>query len=301
MTPPTPAHSNIPAMVENPDSLPNAFLSLRDVSKVFPRANGGGTNRVLRDIHLEIEAGEFVTVVGPSGCGKSTLLNGIAGFIAFTTGRAMIDGSLIGKPDRDRGIVFQDHTVPDFLTTRENIGLGLLFEDVTLWEHFTPFRMSRALKKHRGQIDELLNEVGLIEHADKYPRQLSGGQKQRVAIAQALAMQPKILLMDEPFSALDPQTRQSLQKLVLRIQRKTGTTIIFVTHELEEAVFLGDRIIVLSQLIEAIEGAKIVLNQKVPEFDSPEAKLSPEFQSYKRMIWEAGFIDRRPAAMPSVA
>jgi len=301
MNAPISAHHSMPAIAEIPDALQRAFLSLKDVSKVFPRANGVGINRVLRDIHLEIDAGEFVTVVGPSGCGKSTLLNGIAGFITFSAGRATIDGRLIGKPDRDRGIVFQDHTVPDFLTTRENIGLGLLFEDAELWEHFVPFCMRRALKKYRSQIDELLNEMGLFEHADKYPRQLSGGQKQRVAIAQALAMQPKILLMDEPFSALDPQTRQSLQKLVLRIQRKTGTTILFVTHELEEAVFLGDRIIVLSQLTEAVEGARIVLNEKVPEFDSPEAKLSPEFQNYKRMIWEAGFIDRRPTPKPSVA
>lgn len=272
------------------------FLALRDVTKVFPRANSTGTNRVLRDINLEVARGAFVTVVGPSGCGKSTLLNGIAGFLQFTSGSASIEGRPIGKPDRNRGIVFQDHTVPDFLTARENVGLGLYFEDSALWEHFIPFRMSRALKKYRAQIDELLHEVGLFEHADKYPRQLSGGQKQRVAIAQALAMQPKILLMDEPFSALDPQNRQALQRLVLRIQRKTGTTIFFVTHELEEAVFLGDRILVLSQLTEEIEGARIVLNYEVPAFDSPEAKLSPEFQAYKRMIWEAGFIDRRASA-----
>ena len=272
-----------------------SLVSLKNISKEFARP-AGGASIVLRNIDLEIPQGEFVTVVGPSGCGKSTLLNGIAGFLQFTSGVATIAGRPIGRPDRHRGIVFQDQTVLEYLTARENVAMGLSFEAMSLLHFFLPFYGRIVDRHYKPLVDELLREVGLTEYEHLYPKKLSGGQKQRVAIAQALAMKPQILLMDEPFSALDPQTRQNLQKLVLKMQRATGITIFFVTHEIEEAVYLGDRILVLSQFPAPDKpGATIVLNHEVPEFGSAEMKLSPEFQEYKRMIWEAGFIDRRKA------
>jgi NitT/TauT family transport system ATP-binding protein len=254
---------------------------------------------ILRDLSIDIPHGEFVTVVGPSGCGKSTLLNGIGGFTRggvplFTEGVALIDGEPIGNPDRHRGIVFQDHTVLDFMTVRENITAGLHLEAMSLLGHFIPFYHRAVKRRFTPEVNQLLEQVGLSDKADAYPRELSGGQKQRVAIAQALAMRPKILLMDEPFSALDPQTRQNLQKLILKAQRDTGVTVFFVTHDIEEAVYLGDRILVLSHLHDEEKlGAKIALNHEIAAFDSPEAKLTAEFQEYKRLIWDAGFVDRR--------
>jgi NitT/TauT family transport system ATP-binding protein len=258
-------------------------LLLKNVGKSF------GDKVILKNIDLSIAKGELVTVVGPSGCGKSTLLNGIGGFSLFTTGEALIDGTPIGRPDRNRGIVFQDMTVPEFLTVRENIALGLQFEYLALFQHFIPVYRKVIMRKYRDRVDHLLEQVGLTERADAYPRELSGGQKQRVAIAQAMAMHPKILLMDEPFSALDPQTRQNLQQLVLKVQREMGLTVFFVTHDIEEAVYLGDRIVVLSHLNESTPGARIVLNQQIEAFDTPEAKVTAEFQLYKRKIWDAGF------------
>jgi ABC-type nitrate/sulfonate/bicarbonate transport system ATPase subunit len=267
-------------------------LQLKNVTKEYQR--DGESKLILRDINVDIPRGELVTIVGPSGCGKSTLLNGIGGFVPFTSGTAEIDGAPIGPPNRDRGIVFQDMTVPEFLTVRQNVALGLQFERFSLLEHFIPFYRKLSLRKYDPQVQELLEEVGLSEVSTSFPKELSGGQKQRVAIAQALAMNPKILLMDEPFSALDPQTRQNLQKLTLTVQRKSGITVFFVTHDIEEAVFLGDRILVLSQLIEDKPGSTIVLNQPLNAYHSPAAKLSPEFQAYKQQIWDAGFVDRRP-------
>jgi NitT/TauT family transport system ATP-binding protein len=268
-----------------------SFLQLTTVGKYFDE--GAAKKIILRDINVTVNKGEFVTVVGPSGSGKSTLLNGIGGFSPFTSGVATIEGKPITRPNRDRGIVFQDMTVPEFLTVRENIALGLQFEHFSLIQHFIPFHRKLAMRKYREEVEYLLHEVGLAERADAYPRQLSGGQKQRVAIAQAMAMHPKILLMDEPFSALDPQTRQNLQKLVLKLQRDSGITVFFVTHEIEEAVYLGDRILVVSHLQDERPGATIVLNHEIEAFDSPEAKLTPEFQAYKRTIWDAGFTDNR--------
>lgn len=266
-------------------------LYLDRVYQRFPKPDGsGGEITVLGDIHLEIEAGEFVTIVGPSGCGKSTLLNGVGGFVPFKEGTALIDGEPLGPPNRHRGVVFQDYPIPNFLTAIENVALGLALEGMQLWHYMIPFFAGRnSREKYDPIAREYLAQVGLEQHGEKYPRQLSGGQRQRVAIAQALAMKPKILLMDEPFSGLDPQTREVLQMLVLDIHRELGNTILFITHDLEEAVFLGTRIVVLSQYGHDGPGSRVVHEQSVSQYDSREVKATAEFAELIQTIRSKGF------------
>lgn len=265
-------------------------LFLDKIYQKFPGKNNQLIT-ILADINLEVEAGEFVSVVGPSGCGKSTLLNGIGGFIPFYEGTAMIEGKPIGPPDRDRGIVFQDYLIPEFLTAIENVALGLELSELDLYHHYIPFWGWRIRKKFTPIAMEYLEKVGLQDHAHKYPKQLSGGQKQRVAIAQALAMKPKILLMDEPFSGLDPQSREILQLLILEIHRELNNTIFFITHDLEEAVFLASRILVLSQYGNSGKGpgARIVHDQKLPDFSSRAAKETKEFAELIQLVRNKGF------------
>lgn len=269
------------------------LISLRQVGKTF--TNPDGTHKVvLRDISLDINQGEFITIVGPSGCGKSTLLFGVGGFHKFTEGEASFLGEPIGPPNRDRGIVFQDYTIPEYLTVEENTFFGIKLQALPFFAHFLPFADHKLRKQNETRIQELLHKVGLTERAKAYPRELSGGQKQRAAIAQVLATNPKIVLMDEPFSALDPATRESLQELTLKIQRENHLTILFVTHDLEEAVYLGDRIVVLSQYHgEASPGAKIVLDKNLDEYDDPEIKSSPKFAHLVREIFHIGFEPKK--------
>ncbi|MBI4023877.1 MAG: ABC transporter ATP-binding protein, partial [Verrucomicrobia bacterium] len=241
-------------MQPNPADPRSKRLYLDNVCQRFPAMDRRGLVTVLADIHLELDPGEFVAIVGPSGCGKSTLLNGVGGFVPFCEGTALIDGEPVGPPNKDRGIVFQDYLIPEFLTAVENVALGLELTGMHLYHHLVPFLRWKMREKYLPSAMEYLEKVGLKEHAHKYPRQLSGGQRQRVAIAQALAMKPKILLMDEPFSGLDPQTRELLQLLTLEIHNELHNTILFITHDLEEAVFLGTRIVVLSQYGRAGQG-----------------------------------------------
>ena len=256
--------------------------------------SNGDMKCILRDVSLEVEEGDFVCVVGPSGCGKSTLLYGIGGFRPFVEGHVLLDGVPISSPDRHRGCVFQDYVIPEFLTAVQNVELGLRLEGLNFFEHWLPFVAAKRKTAYRATALDLLKKVGLVAHANKYPRELSGGQKQRVAIAQSLAMRPRILLMDEPFSGLDPQSREVLQLLLLDIQRQTKLTIFFVTHDLEEAVFLGTRIIVLSQTPNC-EGASIVHDERLPRFDSRRAKATPEFAAIVRTLREKGFKSTQSA------
>lgn len=272
---------------------------LLQLKHVTQRLGAGEHSKcILRSISFDVEEGDFVCVVGPSGCGKSTLLYGIGGFRPFAEGRVLLDGHEATLPDRNRGCVFQDYMIPDFLTAVQNVELGLRLEGLTLLEHWLPFFAMQSKATFRRTALHLLEKVGLHAHAHKYPRELSGGQKQRVAIAQALAMQPRVLLMDEPFSSLDPQSREVLQLLLLEIQRETGLTIFFVTHDLEEAVFLGTRIIVLSH-IGGHEGATIVHDERIPRFDSRRAKQTPQFNAIVQLLREKGFKPKHSAEIRS--
>jgi len=207
------------------------FLAVRDVSKVFQIGNG--TMEALRNVNLVIDKGEFVCLIGASGCGKSTLLRIIAGFEQPTSGEVDIYDHPVSGPGSDRGMVFQDYALFPWLTVRENIAFG-------------PKQKGLPVARVRELADEYLHMVGLAAFAGRYPAQLSGGMKQRVAIARVLANEANILLMDEPFGALDALTREQLQDELLQIWERTKVTVIFVTHSVEEATLLADRVVVMT-------------------------------------------------------
>jgi NitT/TauT family transport system ATP-binding protein len=194
----------------------------------------GNVITAVDNVSLDIESGHFMTIVGPSGCGKTTLLNIIAGFIFASTGTVRIDGQVVTRPGPDRGVVFQSFALFDWLTVRQNIEFGPRMAGIGYAE-----RAERA--------DMYLSMIGLRKFSDRYPYELSGGMKQRVAIARALANDPAILLMDEPFAALDAQTREVMQEELLKIWEATKKSILFITHSIEEAVFLSTDVAVMSR------------------------------------------------------
>lgn len=210
---------------------PQPELIIRDLYKSFPGKRGSVL--ALKNINLTLDRNEFVCVVGASGCGKSTLLNLIAGLEAPTSGEILLEGEPIEGPGANRGMVFQNYTLYPWLTVSQNVEFGMKMQKIPQTER------QQRLKYY-------LEIVGLTRFADALPRALSGGMKQRVAIARALANEPDILLMDEPFGALDAQTKEILQEFMLQLWRQTQKTILMVTHDVEEAVFLSQRIYVLS-------------------------------------------------------
>ncbi|MDB9375780.1 ABC transporter ATP-binding protein [Nodularia sphaerocarpa] len=210
------------------------FVEIRSIGKEFV-APDGGRNIVLKDINLEIKQGEFVSLIGHSGCGKSTLLNIVAGLETSTRGSVEVDGQLVRRPGLDRMVVFQNYSLLPWLTTWENIALAV------------NKAMPRKSRAERHQIiDAHLEMVGLKDAAAKKPGQLSGGMKQRVALARALAIKPKLLLLDEPFGALDALTRSSLQAELMRICDMSHITTIMVTHDVDEALLLSDRVVMMN-------------------------------------------------------
>ncbi|HWK45927.1 MAG TPA: ABC transporter ATP-binding protein [Stellaceae bacterium] len=209
------------------------MIELKAVSKSYVRTGKGGTVLALDAITARIGDGEFVSIVGPSGCGKSTLLYIVGGFVPATSGQIVVQGKPITGPGPDRGPVFQEFALFPWKTVRENIRFGL-----------TEQKVPRA--EADARVDELLDLVHLRKYADLYPKELSGGMKQRVAIARTLAYRPRTLLMDEPFGALDAHTRALLQDELLQIWERERKTVLFITHGVDEAVYLSDRVLVMS-------------------------------------------------------
>jgi len=226
------------------------LISLETVAVEYPTRQGK-VLRVLDDVSLHIRAGEFVSLVGPTGCGKSTLLRMIFGSQQPTTGVCLIDGQPIQGISRDRGIVFQKYGLFPNYTVAGNIAFGPIQEQMTFWRRFQRlfFKKYRHMtKKVYAQAHRLVERVGLqATDGNKYPHELSGGMRQRVAIAQALIMKPRVLMMDEPFGALDENTRAEMQEIILAEWKRHQLTVIFVTHDVEEALYLGTRVIGLSQ------------------------------------------------------
>jgi ABC-type taurine transport system ATPase subunit len=211
--------------------LPLPLLELRRVSLSY--ATRTGDVQALGDISLSIDTGDFICIVGPSGCGKSTLLRIVAGFLEPTSGEALIEGRVIHGPGADRGVVFQQPALYPWLTVGDNVAFG-------------PRMRGIASATRDARVEELLRLVGLSEFKSRAPWELSGGMQQRAAIARVLINEPRIMLMDEPFGALDALTRDHMQEALLNIWRATGTTIILITHSVEEAVYLGTRTLVMS-------------------------------------------------------
>ena len=219
----------------------------------------------ISDVTLTIAPGELVCLIGPSGCGKSTLLGALAGHIKIARGELKVDGAPVSAPHPDRGIVFQQHTLFPWKRVINNVAFG-------------PKMRGIGRRQRREQAEEILKLVGLQDFAQRYPKQLSGGMQQRVEIARVLVNRPRLLLMDEPFGALDALTRMHMQELLLDIWSKVRTTIVFVTHDIDEALFLADRVLVMSH-----RPGRIIEEIKVPFARPRDAEISvtPEFSALK--------------------
>ena len=267
----------------NRDDPSTAYLFVKDVEKQY------GGKRILDNVDLVVARGEFCTLIGPSGCGKSTLLRLILGAEKPTSGRILLNGEDNGPPDTNRGIVFQRYSLFPNLSVIDNVLLGTrLSANKNIWDK----------QQAKKVAYEFLDRMRLSAHADKYPYELSGGMRQRVAIAQSVILKPEILLMDEPFGALDPDTREDMQLLLLELWEEYGMTVFFVTHDLEEAAYLGTRILVLSQYytddrgdnLDVNRGAKIVADHQLRSIaKGTEIKRSLEFAELIRQIRQEGF------------
>ncbi|MBN2443523.1 MAG: ABC transporter ATP-binding protein [Spirochaetales bacterium] len=274
-------------------------LELKNVCQEFSNETGK-VNKILDTINLTVREEEFIALVGPSGCGKTTLLNIIGGFYPPSSGEVLIQGKPAGRPNRDRGIVYQDYALFPWMTVLDNIIYGIELEEINYLEKYFNFlKFTRVRKKATEKAKYYLEETGLSDAADKFPFQLSGGMRQRVAIAQALIMKPKILLMDEPFGALDVQTREALQILMLKIRENEHNTVFFVTHDLEEALYVGSRVIVLSQYHNIKDGkpngARIVYDKELPDelnFLPTDVKDSSKFRDMIGTLMKVGFEPR---------
>jgi NitT/TauT family transport system ATP-binding protein len=242
-------------------------LALERVSRVFP-----GT-KALEETNLVVEDNDFICILGPSGCGKSTLLRIVAGLDAPTTGRVLLDAQPVERPGPDRGMVFQSYTLFPWLTVRQNVLFG-----------------SRSVPE---KADSLIARVGLRGFENHYPKMLSGGMQQRTALARALANDPKILLLDEPFGALDNQTRALMQELLLGIWEADRKTVLFVTHDIDEAIFMANRVAVMSARPGRI---KSELRVQLPHPRHYTMKTAPEFSAYKAELTEEIRVEAMKAA-----
>ena len=246
----------------------SSLIRLRDVSKTFQRDDH--VVHALDALDLCVGRGEFVTVLGPSGCGKTTLLHLVGGFEHPTAGTVSVDGCEVTGPGRDRGMVFQEATLFPWRTTRSNVAWPMEVEGV-------------GRREARRRADRLLARVGLQGFGNAYPSELSGGMRQRAALARTLAMEPSVLLMDEPFGALDAQTREAMQEELMRLWQASGLTVIFVTHDISEAVFLGDRVVVMGA-----SPGRIVEDRRIdlPRPRTAGTRTDPRILEYRAHLWQ---------------
>ena len=253
-------------------------LAIEAVAKQFPGVRSGAATRALEKTDLSIEDNDFICILGPSGCGKSTLLRIVAGLETPTTGRVLLDAQPVSRPGPDRGMVFQSYTLFPWLTVEQNILFG-------------------ARSTHAKAAD-LISRVGLKGFENHYPKMLSGGMQQRTALARALANDPKILLLDEPFGALDNQTRALMQELLLGIWEADRKTVLFVTHDIDEAIFMASRVAVMSARPGRI---KSELRIDLPHPRHYTMKTSSEFSDYKAELTEQIRVEALKAASQEIA
>ena len=245
-------------------------LRIENVSRVFPGVRGGEPTRALEPATLNVEDNDFITILGPSGCGKSTLLRIVAGLDQPTTGQVLLDGAAVRDPGPDRGMVFQSYTLFPWLTVRQNICFGLREKNV-------PDKQQEEIAAH------FIEQVGLRGFENHFPKMLSGGMQQRTALARALANDPKILLLDEPFGALDNQTRALMQELLLGIWEQHKKTVLFVTHDIDEAIFMANRVLVMTARPGKVK-CDIAIDLPHPRHYT--VKTTPEFAAYKARLTE---------------
>lgn len=252
-------------------------LGIENISMRFDLPNGGSV-QALKDVSLHLEPGQLMSVLGPSGCGKTTLLNILAGFLAPTEGQVTLNGHRVEGPDAERGMVFQQGALFEWMSVRDNVSFG-------------PRMKGQRPAEYRENVDHLLDIVGLGEFKEKAIYELSGGMQQRVALARCLANDPDVILMDEPLGALDALTREKMQSLVLKLWKETGKTIILITHSVEEALLLGERLLVM-----APRPGRIHKEYKLPfadlgvDADLREIKKHPDYATTREeilaMIWD---------------
>ncbi|MBZ9676050.1 ABC transporter ATP-binding protein [Mesorhizobium sp. ES1-1] len=245
-------------------------LLIEGVSRTFAGVRGGQPVKALTPIDLAVAANDFITILGPSGCGKSTLLRIVAGLEAPSEGRVLLDGKAVTRPGPDRGMVFQSYTLFPWLTVGQNIAFGLRERNI-------------AQKERDAIVASYVDLVGLRGFENHWPKQLSGGMQQRTAIARALANDPEILLLDEPFGALDNQTRGLMQELLLGIWERRKKTVLFVTHDIEEAIFMASRVIVMSARPGRVKSDVAI---DLPHPRHYTLKTSPEFSGLKARLTE---------------
>lgn len=245
----------------------NAFISVENVSRVF---TGENTVTAIQDVSFTMNKGEFLCIVGQSGCGKSTLLRIMAGIDPVHEGTVSINGEIVKKPDKTRGVVFQEARLLDWMNVSNNVGFPLQ-------------NMEKEAKKKL--VEEYVTLVGLNDFKKSYPRELSGGMAQRVSIARALVNKPEVLFMDEPFGALDYMTKINMQNELLRIREKSRMTVIFVTHDIDEAVYLADRILVMSKNPGRI---KEIIENPMPR---PRDRNSEAFLNVRKQVYDCFFIN----------
>ncbi|PNV59820.1 nitrate ABC transporter ATP-binding protein [Clostridium sp. chh4-2] len=260
-------------MAGNENSIKTIKVDIRDVERIYESSRG--PVKALNHINLQIYENEFVCVVGPSGCGKSTLLNIMAGLDKATKGEILVDGERVEEPSTERGVIFQQYALFPWLTVKKNIMYGLKNKKMT--------------REQAGRAaDKYIKMVGLDEFSSSYPKELSGGMKQRVAIARAFAMNPKLLLLDEPFGALDAQTRAQLQSDLLDTWEQEQKTCFFITHDVEEAVLLAQRVVIMSSRPARI---KRIVDIDIPYPRTQETKMDSRFMELKNEIWSEVYTE----------